>query len=175
MRGRGLRLPLFELMIAVCVLVVGLVFTSRSIIVSTQLASTGIGHRDRAARRMIEVPGETFAGLRTLRPGHFDDPGGAGTAPGPNFVIAGLQPLKNDADGCVGEIVLPTVSGAGSILREDVVDLSLGTPRDLNLDGVTDGGNHALDYRILPVLVRLRWRGEHGPQEIVMRTILGGL
>lgn len=37
----------------------------------------------------------------------FDDPGGAGTAPGNAFSVRGLAPLRDDADGQVGEVLLP--------------------------------------------------------------------
>lgn len=88
-----------------------------------------------------------------------DDPGGPGTAPGSAFAVAGLAAVPEDEDGLAGEILFPTVSGAGGLeLREDVDDPNLGMPRDLNGDGFLDNLNHANDYRLLPVTVRLRWQ-----------------
>jgi prepilin-type N-terminal cleavage/methylation domain-containing protein len=174
---RAAGFSLLELMIAVSVLVIGVAFTARSIIASTQLARS---NREsviavEAARRTIEtLRGEAFAQVfARYNPATSDDPGGA--APGPNFVVAGLDPMPDDADGRVGQIVLPTLAGAGSVLRENMNDASLGLPRDLDLDGVVDGADHAANYRILPVLVRVRWRGERGAQQVELRTILGGL
>ena len=42
-------------------------------------------------------------------------------------------------------------------LREDVFMPELGLPMDLNGDGVIDAQNHALDYKVLPVTIQLRW------------------
>ena len=66
-------------------------------------------------------------------------------------------------DGRVGEVVFP---GDGKVLREDGDDPLLGMPRDLDLDDETDAADHADDYRILPVLVRVRWNGPVGPKQL---------
>ena len=85
-------------------------------------------------------------------------------APGNAFDVRGLEPAADDDDGRVGEIVFP---GDGKKLREDVTDRMLGMPRDLNLDGgPLDGKDHAADYRILPVMVRVRWTGASGVHEM---------
>ncbi|MDZ4772795.1 MAG: type II secretion system protein [Planctomycetota bacterium] len=81
-----------------------------------------------------------------------DDPGAAGTAPGPNFTVPELQSIAGD--GIVGTILFPTKDG---LLREDAVDQELGTPRDLNADGVVDGNSRASDYMLLPIRIRLQW------------------
>ena len=85
-------------------------------------------------------------------------------APGNAFDVRGLEPAPDDADGRVGEVVFP---GDGTQLRENVTDRTLGMPRDLNLDHLPpDGNNHAADYKILPVLVRVRWSGASGVHQI---------
>jgi len=99
-----------------------------------------------------------------------DDPGGFDTAPGPFFEVEGLDPRPGDVDGAVGEIIMPTTDGFD--LREDVVDDQIGTPRDLDLDGVIDSADHSADYLILPVLVRLEWRGSTGDRVMSFKTIL---
>lgn len=38
-----------------------------------------------------------------------DDPGGAGSAPGNRFAVAGLRPTEGSDDGLVGEVVFPAV------------------------------------------------------------------
>lgn len=96
-----------------------------------------------------------------------DDPGGAGTAPGPAFFVAALEPDPEDADGLVGEIVLPSAAGE---LREDAVDARLGFPRDLNGDLAVDALDHSADYEILPFVVRLRWTGRNGPRTLELCT-----
>ncbi len=98
-----------------------------------------------------------------------DDPGGAGTAPGAAFDVPGLGPVPGDPDGRVGEIVFPELAGA---LREDVADERLGTPRDLDLDGVVDALDHAADYRVLPVLVRVQWQGKGPARRLELYTTI---
>jgi len=168
---------LLELMLAVSVLVVGIALASHSILTSMKLGRSNhqAAIATEAVRRQVEVLrgevlAQVFARYNTVT---GDDPGG--TAPGAHFVVAGLDPVPEDADGCAGEIVFPVAAGAGGMLREDVGDAALGMPRDLDLDGVVDAANHAANYRILPVLVRVRWRGPGGSQQTDVRTILGGL
>ncbi len=99
-----------------------------------------------------------------------DDPGGPGTAPGPFFEVQGLTPRPDDADGFVGEILFPVDDV--DALREDLEELRLGTPRDLNADGIVDGFDHSNDYRLLPVLVRSSWRGASGDAQLEVVTFL---
>ena len=114
-----------------------------------------------AAREMIEkLQDGTFSQVFALYDANAaDDPAGAGTAPGKDFVVKGLNAAPGDADGKVGEVIFPTV---GNALREDVADADLSMPRDLNADGLTDAADHATNYRLLPVRIRLRWRGATG-------------
>jgi hypothetical protein len=58
------------------------------------------------------------------------------------------------------------------VLREDVNLPELGMPRDLNGDGAVDAGNHSTDYRLLPVIVRVRWQGAGGPSQFELKTML---
>ena len=93
-------------------------------------------------------------------------------APGSTFVIARSNWQANNADGVVGTIEFPTAPGAPGVLREDLVDPSLGMPRDLNGDGVIDGLNHAADYRLLPVRIRVAWPGG---SQVTISSILGDM
>ncbi len=102
-----------------------------------------------------------------------DDP--PGTSPGGDFVVQSLEPWPGDLDGAAGEVFFPVELAAPRVLREDLQSDLLGTPLDLNRDGVVDGLDHAGDYELLPVLVRVRWRSAAGPGELVFRTILSGL
>lgn len=120
-----------------------------------------------AVERMRAAPfGDLFA-LYNADPG--DDPGGAGTAPGAGFAVAGLQARADDPDGLCGEVVLPIAAGA---LREDLVDVDLGLPRDLDLDGAVDGLDHAGDYEVLPVVVRVRWGGRGAARQVEVFTTI---
>lgn len=129
-----------------------------------------------AARQVIE----TMKGLPldevflTYNDNQWDDPGEIGSAPGAHLEVVGLEALTNDEDGMPLEVIFP-VQWSGMLrpeLREDVVAPWLGMPRDLNADGEIDSVDHALDYRLLPVLIRVQWRGSSGPARIELRTML---
>lgn len=101
-----------------------------------------------------------------------DDPA-SGASPGAGFAVASLSPMAGDADGLAGEIVFPTTHVLGALeLREDAFVPRLEMPRDLNGDGVVDDEDHAGDYRILPVLVRVEWRSPAGKARLEMATLL---
>ena len=132
-----------------------------------------------AAQDALErIRNESFEELFVLfNEDPFDDPLGPGTAPGNRFAVSGLTPLPGVADGMIGEIVLPLVDVGTEVapewqVREDLVDPVLGMPRDLNGDSIVDDADHVADYTILPVLVRLRWKGKHGPREFELYTVL---
>jgi type II secretory pathway pseudopilin PulG len=103
-----------------------------------------------------------------------DDPGGAGTAPGADFAVPGLSARADDADGLPGRIELPASPGPGGtqLLREDLADASFGMPRDLDLDRHLDALDHAADYEVLPVRVRIEWRGVSGLRAVEAETLL---
>ncbi len=128
-----------------------------------------------AARAMLEtIQSQPFEEVFALYNANgLDDPGGAGTAPGPNFAVEDLNVLDSDADGMAGEIILPRRSVAGvEELREDDDETRLGMPRDLNGDGLVDALDHSGDYWILPVLVRVSWRSQSGQSRVEFKTVL---
>lgn len=102
-----------------------------------------------------------------------DDAGLSVPARGANFAVAGLRVRSGDSDGMCGRVSFSTVTTGGvEWLREDVVDAALGMPRDLSGDGVVDGLDHAGDYSILPVRVRVEWSGARGDETFELETIL---
>ncbi len=91
----------------------------------------------------------------------------------PDFDVQGLRVQNGDADGFAGEVMFPTVTNGGVVeLREDVQDAALGMPRDLNGDGVIDSANHAGDYVLLPMRIRLQWRSVTGNRTLDIETLL---
>ena len=54
----------------------------------------------------------------------------------------------------------------------DLTDAVLGMPRDLNADSALDGNDHAGDYTILPVRVRIEWTGINGDRFMEMATAI---
>jgi type II secretory pathway pseudopilin PulG len=174
-RGRARRggFSLLEVAIGTVVLTMGIsavlsVIVKYSRMVRVNNEST---IAQQAARQMLErMQEQTFSQVFALyNTSTADDPGGPGTAPGRNFVVPGLAVQPNDADGRVGEIDFPM---SGTQLRENVTDLALGMPRDLNGNGATDALNHATDYVLLPVTITLRWRGASGNQRLTLRHLL---
>lgn len=103
-----------------------------------------------------------------------DDPGGPGTAPGANFAVAGLEPRPGDADRAAGRIEFPSPEGRPDMLREDLTAelFGLEVDHDLDGDGVVDDANHAGNYLLLPVLVRVEWTGSSGTESRALRTFL---
>ena len=174
-RRRAARsgMTLIEVTIAMGVLTIA-VFLFTGVIAS----SSRIGSEKRqqsvaahAARSQLErlrgLPFEQVWALYNERAD--DDPAGTASAPGPHFAVAGLDVRPDDADGHVGRIGVPSVSGA---LREDSQDVELGLPRDLDGDSLVDERDHAADYRILPVRVEIEWQSPLGPRRIEMFTML---
>ena len=108
-----------------------------------------------------------------LRTVEFEDIFATFTA-APDFDVRGLTPREGDPDGRVGRITFPTVDvpGVGLQLVETVVDASLGMPRDLNGDGRLENTDRARDYLILPVTIRLEWRGITGDRWLEYDTVL---
>lgn len=100
-----------------------------------------------------------------------DDPAG-GVSPGGNFAVPGLDAQPDDADGLAGRIIFPTPAAFPGSLLENMADDDLGLPRDLNADGVVDALNHATDYTLLPVTVRVEWRGQSGNRFVELQTYL---
>lgn len=169
---------MIEVLIAISLIVVGVAALSGSIVsgsrLSTNRKETGIASE--AIRRTLEqIQGEAFSDVfarYNTDPG--DDPGGAGTAPGANFAVRGLNPQPGDADGFVGRITFPQVDqGSVAMLREDVVDANWGMPRDLNADGLApDADDHSGDYVLLPIRITLDWRGTAGDRTVVFETLM---
>lgn len=102
----------------------------------------------------------------------LDDPGGPNTGFGPHFAVVGLQPVEDDPDGMVGEVIMP---GGLGILQETEENELLGLPRDLNGNIQVEEGDRSGDYLVLPVVVRLRWQGRAGVREFEMATMLAAL
>ena len=170
-------MTLLEITIAISVLVIGVVGSMQTMILLERGAerTRELDRATQAARQILErIQAEAFPeAFRRYNGDPTDDPGG-GNAPGNKFAVPGLSARPDDPDGMPGEVIFPTPPGLPGVLRENIVDSKLGMPRDLNGDGVIDGTtNCATTYKILPVLVRVRWVGTSGPAEVELHTMLG--
>lgn len=158
------------------VLVIGCLGLSAAITSSSQLAELN-GQRMRAHQaaraRLEELENASFTQVFALYDhSGADDPAGAGTAPGPNFAVAGLNAAGDDADGLPGEVIFPTVDNLGLQLCETSNDARLGMPRDLDASGAINAGALSGAPVILPVRVRVRWRGPCGLATLDLETVL---
>jgi len=176
-RGRA-GFSLVEVLIAAVILAVAITGISGSILSAMALnrVNRDTALAQQAARRaMEELSGVPFAEVFACYNANAgDDLGLTVPARGPNFAVAGLDVQDGDADGFCGRVLFPTTTVAGwEQLREDVADAGLGMPRDLNGDGnPPDGLDHANDYVLLPVRVRVEWRGVSGPRQIELESML---
>lgn len=174
-RTRG-AFTLLEVMIAVTIMAGLLVGLLSTILVLGRMNATN--GENLAAMRGAEKMVETLRGTDFSKvfatynavPGD-DPPPGPGTAPGPNFDVEGLVPQPDDPDGKCGKILFPT-NAAGTELREDVTDLDLRMPRDLDGNGVIGTGDVSATYTMLPVTIRVDWQGVQGRRSWTYRTIL---
>lgn len=166
-RGRRGGFSLLELLIAVSVFGVSMAAAT-----AYQIASLALSRSNQDLAAATDAAQSVLESLRAepefqaiyvrYNEDPDDDPAGP-AAPGNAFDVRGLEAALDDADGRVGEIVFP---GDGTRLRENGNDRALGMPRDLDLDDSIDGTDQSDDYRVLPVLVRVRWRGASGNMQV---------
>lgn len=169
-------MSLLEVLVSIAVLVIGLAGFLQSLITTSSLEADT---QDQAAasaaaratlERMRATPfTQVFARYNSTA---ADDPGGV-VSPGNLFDVAGLRAMPGQV--FAGEIIFPADADSPAVLREDILFPDLGTPLDLDFDGAIDGDDHAADYRLLPVLVRVTWESGHGPASFELRTILGSI
>lgn len=177
MRGPGLVQPrddeaqagfsLVESLLAMTLLLVGAGSFSAAIVLSMRVNDTNresILARMAARGTLETVQMTAFAQIfATYNESADDDPGIPGSAPGASFDVPGLAVRAGDPDGMAGRILFPRVAGdPPEVLRETALDPSLGMPHDLTGEGVLDGDDHALDYRLLPVRVVVDWTSTSG-------------
>lgn len=173
LRGSRTGFSLVELLVAATLIVVALTGIAGSMLSSMALnrvnRDTALAQQaaSRALEELRSVPFEEAFFVYNATQG--DNPGGTVPERGPNFAVPGLTPLASDLDGLVGQIEFPVVADD---LHEDVEDEGLGMPRDLNGDLAIDGLDHSEDRLLLPVRVRLEWRGVTGTRQLEMETML---
>ena len=164
-RGRS-GFTLIEIAVATTVLLVALMSMSATIV---SIHSLRRQNRDRtiahnavvtraegvhaAARAAMDQPGSWAAEVVAAA-----CPGGALEA---DFDVEGLTPQDGEAH--VGRLAF--------IVDETATDAQLGVlmgmPRDLDGDGVVSSHDVRATARILPVIVRARWKGARGDAQIV--------
>lgn len=174
LRGQEGGWSLLESIIAMSLLSIGIVGIATVLVSSLTLVAI---NREKAlameaGRKVVEEMSKSvsfpqiFAAYNAIT---NDDPPGV-PCPGSELEVPGL---KGAAGGpALASISFPTRPAEPAVLREDCNDAALGLPRDLNGDGQVDALNHATDYRLLPVAVRVSWTGVAGNQAALLRTII---
>ncbi len=168
---RSAGFSLVEVMIATCVLTIGLLALS-----STSVVIHSLDRADEARRQATLGLQDVVERIKALSAGSIDNPGGwsqtitpalrAGGQIGPTFQVRGLDPWNGN----------PTVGTVQVITDETTTDaalgVTLGLPRDLNGDGDASDTDVSGDCTLLPVVVRARWGGSAGNREAVQAFYL---
>lgn len=176
-RRRLLGLSMVELLVTAVALILALSAFLRSTVTTmseTQGDYETVVAAGAARAKMEQLIAEDFHQVFARYNGSAsDDPQGVGSAPGCDFAVEGLPVREDDVDGLAGRILFPTPTPRSMTLSERVGGSVQGSARDLDLDGRVDAPDVAGSYRILPVTVRIEWRGPRGPREFSLSTILG--
>ena len=169
---------MLELLVALSVLAVALVgyakTVGRAMVASRTSREASLANE--AARTVIEsMRAESLANVFRMYNDYAGDDIGGIVNPGADFDVAGLEARAGDADNLPGEVLFPVTMNAGvPELRENLVSTDFDMPKDLTGEGTVDAVNHAGNYTMLPLIVRVRWTVVGGPGEVEFQTILGG-
>lgn len=164
-----------EVAVALFILVVGVSVLTASVMSSMSLSRTNEETATATAALQAKAEEIQATNFRDIFPSFNevtgDDPG---VVPGHTFEVRGLNLQKYDDDGFVGAVEFPSTfpDANTQALREDQVNRHLGLPRDLNGDSFEDALNHAFDYVILPVTIRIEWTGVSGDREMELHLLL---
>lgn len=156
---------LIEVLVTASVLLIGLLaMTSTSVVVNSLRRSAGDRSIAQAALQAIvedlhASASEADSDAANWANDILADYGPGGT-PGDAFAVPGLDPWEGETDVATVQIVLDETA------TDAVLGVAAGMPRDLDGDGNVNATNVSGDASLLPVIVRLRWRGETGQQQL---------
>ena len=128
--------------------------------VVSQLAGTDWGSRE-----------AVLIGGGAIGIGGLGGGGGGGAGGGAIGLVGGGGGGGGGALGGGGGAVAPEPDPPWE-LREDYQDALWGMPRDLTGDSIIDAEDHAENYILLPVRVRIEWQGRVGPRTYEVLTML---
>lgn len=152
---------LLEVIVALSVLLVALMaMTSTTVVVHS------VDNLDRERRLAVAALTQAIERVQARSSASINADGGwapavleayeAGGNPGPTFDVQGLTPW--DGEAAVGTVQVVTDETA----TDTDLEARIGMPRDLDGDGLPFSADVSGDARLLPVVVRLRWKGAAG-------------
>ena len=153
--GRGMTL--IEVMIACCVLAIGILGAMSALISVSSLETAN--HDDLIAiniarQKLSEIQTQSFQLIFA-----FYGPNGAQNT----FPVAPL------IDG-TGTITFPT--NASGSLDETVTDVDFGMPMDLNGNGTAADTDVSSTYVLLPIRITIKWNSSVGARTMILNTML---
>jgi prepilin-type N-terminal cleavage/methylation domain-containing protein len=171
--GSEAGLSLIEILISMALFSIGGLAVAGSLNYSLRLNAvnreTAVATQE--ARRVLEeirsLPLEDV--LKTYNDDPADDLDGYDTAAGNLFDLTSLAAPVGEEGGAKVEVVLPLSAGE---LLENLTNTTLGTIGDLDGDSKIDGKDHIEDFKVLPMAIRVRWKGAGGDRELTLHTIL---
>lgn len=167
-------MTMIEVVIAMAILLIavgGTLATISSVGVLTESSRERSVAFAGAQRALEQMQGEDFREVFARYNADAGDDVGP-NPPGASFDVAGLDPQRDDPDAAVGQVLFPVDGAAPASLFENLDEPSFGLPRDLDADGALDAADHAGDYAVLPVRVRVEWRDRSGNHFVELATVL---
>ncbi len=162
---------LIEVMVTASVLLVGLLaMTSTSVVVNSLRRSAS--DQQVAQQAMQAIVEDLHASAREADTsamnwaGEVMDVYGPGGTPGDVFAVQGLDPWVGEAGVATVQLITDETTTDGAL------GVAAGMPRDLNGDGVANSANTQTTAALLPAIVRLRWRGSSGQQQLTQVVYL---
>ena len=155
---------LVEVMIATCVLTIGLLALS-----STSVVIHSLDRADEARSSSASAMQRVIERAKALSARSVQDPAGwsnvltAALRPGGSigdvFDVPGLDPWQGNPN--IGSVLIIT----DETLTDADIGITLGMPRDLNGDGDATDIDVTGDATLLPIVVRTRWGGAGGDRD----------
>lgn len=138
---------------------------------SAVVASHDLDRSNRETREAELLARRAAESLRGLEPTEMIALAAAKAAGSSTLLDTLASASETSLDGARIEVDLPVSATTGTV-EEDLVVLDLGLPMDLNLDGAVDGNDRSTDCRVLPIRVRVEWRGRDGTRRFELVQVL---
>ncbi|QDV09395.1 hypothetical protein Poly30_49530 [Planctomycetes bacterium Poly30] len=158
-------------MVTASVLLVGLLaMTSTSVVVNSLRRSASDQQQAQAAMQAIVEDLHASAREADTAPanwaGEILNVYGPGGIPGNVFPVQGLDPWVGEAGVATVQLI------TDETVTDAVLGVAAGMPRDLDGDGAANNNDITGSAALLPAIVRVRWRGGAGQQQLTQVVYL---